>query len=112
MTQSGFTTLANGRLIENAGIYDFTADVSVNVSGDVAVAAQHGDAAQVGRHQHTRRSSSPLENDGTVTASSGTLILRAGLGTATGTFGGAAATGTVEFDAGTYTLAGATLPGT
>ena len=39
------------------------------------------------------------------------MILRAGMGTATGSFGGAAATGTVEFDAGTYTLAGATLPG-
>src|SRR5580765_2596360 len=111
LTQSGFTTLANGRLIENAGIYDFTADVSVNASGVVLPAIHNTGTLRKSAGLTNAQVFPPLENDGSVTASSGTLILRAGTGTATGSFGGAAATGTVELDAGTYTLAGATLPG-
>jgi hypothetical protein len=111
LTQTGFTTLGSTRVVENAGIYDFTADVAVNIASGATPVIHNTGTMRKSAGANTASIFAPLENDGTVVSNSGTLILRAGSGTSTGTFGGAAATGTVEFDAGTYAVSGATFPG-
>ena len=96
--------------MENAGTYEFTADVSVNVSGAAPTIHNTGTLRKSAGVDNAQVFAA-LENDGSVESSSGTLLLRAGTGTGSGSFGGAAATGTVSFTAGTFTLAGATLLG-
>jgi hypothetical protein len=110
LSQGGSTTLANGRLLEVVGTYSLTADVSLNASG-TAPSIHNGGTLQKSAGSGTSTIFAALDNDGSVVASSGTLSLRAGTGTSTGSFGAAAAVGTVQFDTGTHTLTGAALPG-
>ena len=111
VSQSLSTTLQAGRVVENAGTWDFTADLSVFTGSAPAPLIHNAGTISKSGGVNNTSINAPVDNDGAVVASSGTLVLQSGAGTNSGSFGGAAATGTVRFNAGTFTLAAASLLG-
>ncbi len=116
LAHGGFTSLAEGRLLEIAGLMTMDAAQPIIDGGGVDPLVHVDDGGTIRRATTTgtARIDAPVENDGTVAATTGLLRIDGGggAGTADGTFGAAAATGTVEFGGGTFTLAdGAVLAG-
>jgi fibronectin-binding autotransporter adhesin len=111
LTHDGNTNLGGARRIEVAGTLEMTADRAISPQSGATgfVHVQSGGALRRTTTTGTAQVTVALDNDGSVTADTGTLELRGGSGTetSTGDFGAPAQGGVVKFAVGTHTLAGA-----
>src|SRR5438552_4130750 len=104
ITQSAGVAIQNGRVLEIAGTFDNTADATFFGGGTAPlIHVLLGGVFKKSGASGSSRIDPPLQNDGAVQASSGTLQLNGGAPSGAGSFGGAQG-GTVAFTANTATL--------
>ncbi|HXZ57454.1 MAG TPA: hypothetical protein VEG40_07720, partial [Gaiellaceae bacterium] len=102
--QTGGVTIQNSRLLQIGGTFDDTVDATLGTGG----MTPHIDVLSTGVFKKSGGSVSsrvdpPLQNDGAVQASTGTLQLDGGSSAGAGSFGGAQG-GTVAFTGSTFNL--------
>ena len=102
ITQSAGVTIQSGRVLEVAGTFDNTADAIVFGGAAPLIHVLAGGVLKKSGGATSSRIDPPLQNEGTVQATSGTLQLDGGSPSGTGSFGGAA--GTVAFTGSTFNL--------
>jgi hypothetical protein len=105
-------TLADGRVLLVGGTLTLESDTTV-VSAGAAPQITNIGLIQRNTSSGSATINAPVDNDGTVEATTGVLNLAGGTGTGTssGEYGAAAAGGEINLNTGTHTLAGAELLG-